>query len=47
MTFTVFGLIICKIVCFSETETDSESTVYYVIGAILYRTLGDILPVPK
>ncbi|XP_055369011.1 adhesion G protein-coupled receptor B2 isoform X2 [Betta splendens] len=29
-----------------ETETDSESTVYYVIGAILYRTLGVILPAP-
>uniref|UniRef100_A0A665WRK1 Adhesion G protein-coupled receptor B2 n=1 Tax=Echeneis naucrates TaxID=173247 RepID=A0A665WRK1_ECHNA len=30
-----------------ETETDSESTMYYVIGAILYRTLGVILPVPN
>ncbi|XP_070841528.1 adhesion G protein-coupled receptor B2 [Chaetodon trifascialis] len=30
-----------------ETETDSESTVYYVIGAILYRTLGIILPAPN
>ncbi|XP_075867468.1 adhesion G protein-coupled receptor B2 isoform X11 [Nelusetta ayraudi] len=29
-----------------ETETDSETTVYYVIGAILYRTLGIILPAP-
>ncbi|XP_037549584.1 adhesion G protein-coupled receptor B2, partial [Nematolebias whitei] len=27
-----------------ETETDSESPLYYVIGAILYRTLGNILP---
>lgn len=31
----------------SETETDSEATVYYVIGAILYRTLGIILPPPQ
>lgn len=31
----------------SETETDSETTVYYVIGAILYRTLGIILPAPQ
>ncbi|XP_042292617.1 adhesion G protein-coupled receptor B2 isoform X5 [Thunnus albacares] len=30
-----------------ETETDSESTMYYVIGAILYRTLGVILPAPN
>ncbi|CAK6949712.1 adhesion G protein-coupled receptor B2 isoform X3 [Scomber scombrus] len=30
-----------------ETETDSESTMYYVIGAILYRTLGLILPAPN
>uniref|UniRef100_A0A8P4GBS3 Adhesion G protein-coupled receptor B2 n=1 Tax=Dicentrarchus labrax TaxID=13489 RepID=A0A8P4GBS3_DICLA len=30
-----------------ETEADSESTLYYVIGAILYRTLGIILPAPK
>ncbi|XP_034455586.1 adhesion G protein-coupled receptor B2 isoform X8 [Hippoglossus hippoglossus] len=30
-----------------ETEADSESTMYYVIGAILYRTLGVILPVPN
>uniref|UniRef100_A0A3B4THR4 Adhesion G protein-coupled receptor B2 n=1 Tax=Seriola dumerili TaxID=41447 RepID=A0A3B4THR4_SERDU len=30
-----------------ETETDSESTMYYVIGAILYRTLGVILPMPN
>ncbi|XP_072226602.1 adhesion G protein-coupled receptor B2 isoform X4 [Leuresthes tenuis] len=29
-----------------ETETDTESTMYYVIGAILYRTLGVILPAP-
>ncbi|XP_041868158.1 adhesion G protein-coupled receptor B2 isoform X4 [Melanotaenia boesemani] len=29
-----------------ETETDSESTIHYVIGAILYRTLGIILPPP-
>ncbi|KAE8282176.1 Adhesion G protein-coupled receptor B2 [Larimichthys crocea] len=29
-----------------ETETDSEATMYYVIGAILYRTLGIILPAP-
>ncbi|KAK7898710.1 hypothetical protein WMY93_019563 [Mugilogobius chulae] len=29
-----------------ETETDSESPMYYVIGAILYRTLGVILPAP-
>lgn len=41
------GLIYCPLICVSETETDSESTVYYVIGAILYRTLGDILPMPK
>uniref|UniRef100_A0A3B4TI87 Adhesion G protein-coupled receptor B2 n=1 Tax=Seriola dumerili TaxID=41447 RepID=A0A3B4TI87_SERDU len=27
--------------------TDSESTMYYVIGAILYRTLGVILPMPN
>ncbi|XP_061616549.1 adhesion G protein-coupled receptor B2 isoform X8 [Phyllopteryx taeniolatus] len=30
-----------------EAETDSESTMYYVIGAILYRTLGNILPAPN
>ncbi|KAF3707618.1 Adhesion G protein-coupled receptor B2 [Channa argus] len=30
-----------------ETETDSEATIYYVIGAILYRTLGTILPPPN
>uniref|UniRef100_A0A3P8WBR7 Adhesion G protein-coupled receptor B2 n=1 Tax=Cynoglossus semilaevis TaxID=244447 RepID=A0A3P8WBR7_CYNSE len=30
----------------SEIEADSESTLYYVIGAILYRTLGVILPAP-
>nr|XP_020442052.1 adhesion G protein-coupled receptor B2-like [Monopterus albus] len=30
-----------------ETEMDSESTIYYVIGAILYRTLGIILPTPN
>ncbi|XP_050921708.1 adhesion G protein-coupled receptor B2 isoform X5 [Lates calcarifer] len=30
-----------------ETEADSESTMYYVIGAILYRTLGVILPEPN
>uniref|UniRef100_A0A3P8W5Y0 Adhesion G protein-coupled receptor B2 n=1 Tax=Cynoglossus semilaevis TaxID=244447 RepID=A0A3P8W5Y0_CYNSE len=29
-----------------EIEADSESTLYYVIGAILYRTLGVILPAP-
>ncbi|KAM8767749.1 adhesion G protein-coupled receptor B2 isoform 13-T14 [Acanthopagrus schlegelii] len=29
-----------------ETELDSEATMYYVIGAILYRTLGVILPAP-
>ncbi|XP_077364123.1 brain-specific angiogenesis inhibitor 2 isoform X5 [Festucalex cinctus] len=29
-----------------EAETDSESTMYYVIGAILYRTLDNILPAP-
>ncbi|XP_074542251.1 adhesion G protein-coupled receptor B2 isoform X9 [Halichoeres trimaculatus] len=29
-----------------ETETETEATVYYVIGAILYRTLGVILPAP-
>uniref|UniRef100_A0A3Q3KF25 Adhesion G protein-coupled receptor B2 n=1 Tax=Monopterus albus TaxID=43700 RepID=A0A3Q3KF25_MONAL len=38
---------LCKIVCVSETEMDSESTIYYVIGAILYRTLGIILPTPN
>uniref|UniRef100_A0A8C4HLP6 Adhesion G protein-coupled receptor B2 n=1 Tax=Dicentrarchus labrax TaxID=13489 RepID=A0A8C4HLP6_DICLA len=31
----------------AQTEADSESTLYYVIGAILYRTLGIILPAPK
>ncbi|XP_067361448.1 adhesion G protein-coupled receptor B2 isoform X21 [Channa argus] len=31
----------------TETETDSEATIYYVIGAILYRTLGTILPPPN
>ncbi|XP_051926037.1 adhesion G protein-coupled receptor B2 isoform X5 [Hippocampus zosterae] len=30
-----------------EAEPDSEATVYYVIGAILYRTLGNILPAPN
>ncbi|XP_028284214.1 adhesion G protein-coupled receptor B2 isoform X8 [Parambassis ranga] len=30
-----------------ETETDTETTMYYVIGAILYRTLGIILPTPN
>ncbi|XP_069033093.1 adhesion G protein-coupled receptor B2 isoform X3 [Embiotoca jacksoni] len=30
-----------------ETEADSESTMYYVIGAVLYRTLGIILPAPN
>ncbi|XP_058476054.1 adhesion G protein-coupled receptor B2 isoform X13 [Solea solea] len=30
-----------------ETEADSEATMYYVIGAVLYRTLGVILPVPN
>ncbi|KAJ0054867.1 hypothetical protein NL108_006316, partial [Boleophthalmus pectinirostris] len=30
----------------SSTETDSDSPMYYVIGAILYRTLGVILPAP-
>ncbi|XP_053717354.1 adhesion G protein-coupled receptor B2 isoform X19 [Synchiropus splendidus] len=29
-----------------EMDSDSESTMYYVIGAILYRTLGVILPAP-
>ncbi|XP_013887033.1 adhesion G protein-coupled receptor B2, partial [Austrofundulus limnaeus] len=29
-----------------ETESDIESPMYYVIGAILYRTLGNILPGP-
>lgn len=43
----LLGLISCKMFCVSETETDSESTMYYVIGAILYRTLGVILPPPK
>ncbi|XP_078146442.1 brain-specific angiogenesis inhibitor 2 isoform X2 [Centroberyx gerrardi] len=28
-------------------ETESEATLYYVIGAILYRTLGVILPAPN
>uniref|UniRef100_A0A3P9K619 AGRL2-4 GAIN subdomain A domain-containing protein n=1 Tax=Oryzias latipes TaxID=8090 RepID=A0A3P9K619_ORYLA len=28
------------------TEPESETTMYYVIGAILYRTLGLILPAP-
>ena len=40
------GLISCKTVCVTETELDSEATMYYVIGAILYRTLGVILPAP-
>ncbi|XP_015227036.1 PREDICTED: adhesion G protein-coupled receptor B2-like isoform X1 [Cyprinodon variegatus] len=30
-----------------EPETESETTMYYVIGAILYRTLGVILPGPS
>ncbi|XP_036000861.1 adhesion G protein-coupled receptor B2 isoform X9 [Fundulus heteroclitus] len=30
-----------------EPETESETTMYYVIGAILYRTLGVILPGPN
>ncbi|XP_078032107.1 brain-specific angiogenesis inhibitor 2 isoform X24 [Epinephelus lanceolatus] len=30
-----------------EMEVESESTMYYVIGAILYRTLGVILPAPN
>ncbi|XP_037651487.1 adhesion G protein-coupled receptor B2 isoform X1 [Sebastes umbrosus] len=30
-----------------ETETESETPMYYVIGAILYRTLGVILPAPN
>ncbi|KAK5855305.1 hypothetical protein PBY51_005415 [Eleginops maclovinus] len=30
-----------------ETEMESESPMYYVIGAILYRTLGTILPAPN
>ncbi|XP_030203361.1 adhesion G protein-coupled receptor B2 isoform X6 [Gadus morhua] len=30
-----------------ETETETEGTMYYVIGAILYRTLGSILPAPN
>uniref|UniRef100_A0A673ZCG8 Adhesion G protein-coupled receptor B2 n=1 Tax=Salmo trutta TaxID=8032 RepID=A0A673ZCG8_SALTR len=30
--------------CFSETETETS---YFVIGAILYRTLGVILPAPN
>eukprot|EP00066_Takifugu_rubripes_P005198 XP_003969088.2 PREDICTED: brain-specific angiogenesis inhibitor 2 [Takifugu rubripes] len=30
-----------------EAEAESESTMHYVIGAILYRTLGLILPAPK
>ncbi|XP_029919409.1 adhesion G protein-coupled receptor B2 isoform X6 [Myripristis murdjan] len=30
-----------------ETETESDATLYYVIGAILYRTLGVILPAPN
>ncbi|KAM3858656.1 adhesion G protein-coupled receptor B2 [Diretmus argenteus] len=30
-----------------ETEAESEATMYYVIGAILYRTLGVILPAPN
>lgn len=31
----------------TETEAEPESPMYYVIGAILYRTLGVILPAPK
>ncbi|XP_074470007.1 adhesion G protein-coupled receptor B2 isoform X7 [Sebastes fasciatus] len=30
-----------------ETEAESETPMYYVIGAILYRTLGVILPAPN
>ncbi|KAK5883952.1 hypothetical protein CesoFtcFv8_020220 [Champsocephalus esox] len=30
-----------------ETETESDAPMYYVIGAILYRTLGTILPAPN
>ncbi|CAL8297606.1 unnamed protein product [Lota lota] len=30
-----------------KTETETEATMYYVIGAILYRTLGSILPAPN
>ncbi|KAJ3608865.1 hypothetical protein NHX12_023395, partial [Muraenolepis orangiensis] len=30
-----------------EAETETEALMYYVIGAILYRTLGSILPAPK
>ncbi|TWW65335.1 Adhesion G protein-coupled receptor B2 [Takifugu flavidus] len=30
-----------------EAEAESESTMHYVIGAILYRTLGLILPAPN
>ncbi|CAF99436.1 unnamed protein product, partial [Tetraodon nigroviridis] len=31
----------------TSVEVDSESTMHYVIGAILYRTLGLILPAPS
>ncbi|XP_077937247.1 brain-specific angiogenesis inhibitor 2 isoform X18 [Gasterosteus aculeatus] len=31
----------------TETEAEPESPMYYVIGAILYRTLGVILPAPN
>ncbi|KAJ3609732.1 hypothetical protein NHX12_024243 [Muraenolepis orangiensis] len=30
-----------------EAEMETEAPMYYVIGAILYRTLGSILPAPK
>lgn len=45
--FLVISLIGRVFICVSEAEGDSESTVHYVIGAILYRTLGLILPAPK
>lgn len=44
----VLSLISHVFICVSEAEADSGgSTVHYVIGAILYRTLGLILPAPK
>lgn len=51
ISYLVFVLVVSFIThvlaCVSEAEADSESTMHYVIGAILYRTLGLILPAPK
>lgn len=45
--FLVLSFVSRVFICVSEAEADSESTMHYVIGAILYRTLGLILPAPK